>query len=185
MSVQDERARTTASVPFRTIAHFYDTDDPSPEDRRELSNRAEEQIFREVLNAPRGNRKEICDQLEVFLPAIDLTPGRSAAIIAAIRSHFRIRSGEVRRDMRLTQRVGLREIRLTFAVCVPSFIGIAICSQYKGNPLVEVVENVLIIFCWVTIWQPFQSLVFDRWTQSAMAKVYGKIAEMEITVRPE
>jgi hypothetical protein len=184
MSVQDERAKSKASVPFRTIAHFYDADDPSPEDQRELSDRAEEQIFRQVLNAPKGKRKEICDQLEISLPATDLTPGRSDSIIAAIRSHFRIRSEEVRRDRRLTQMVGLREIRLTVAVCVPSFIGIAICSQYKGNPLVEVAENVLIIFCWVTIWQPFQSLVFDRWTQSATEKVYAKIAEMEITVRP-
>ena len=85
--------------------------------------------------------------------------------------------------MKLTQRVGLREFRLTLAVCIPSFIGIAICSQFKGNPLAEVIEKVLIIFCWVTIWQPFQSLVFDRWTQSKTAKVYARIAEMEIEVR--
>ena len=66
---------------------------------------------------------------------------------------------------------------------IPSFIGISFCSQFKGNPLAEVIENILIIFCWVTIWQPFQSLVFDRWTQSETAKVYRKIAEMEIRVR--
>ena len=45
------------------------------------------------------------------------------------------------------------------------------------------IENVLVIFCWVTIWQPFQLLIFDRWTQSETAKVYGKIAEMRISVR--
>jgi hypothetical protein len=42
---------------------------------------------------------------------------------------------------------------------------------------------VLIIFCWVTIWQPFQSLVFDRWTQSKTANVYERIAGMDIRVR--
>jgi hypothetical protein len=36
----------------------------------------------------------------------------------------------------------------------------------------------------VTIWQPFQSLVFDRWTQSETARVYGKIAGMDISVKP-
>ena len=40
------------------------------------------------------------------------------------------------------------------------------------------------IFCWVTIWQPFQSLVFDRWTQNKTAKVCRKIAGMDITVHP-
>jgi hypothetical protein len=149
-----------------------------------LSDRAENAIFHEILGRLKGVRGEMCNQLEILLPAPDLTPERPAAIISAIRSHFRLRADEVQRDMKLTERVGLREFRLTVAVCIPSFVGIAICSQFKGNPLSEVVENVLVIFCWVTIWQPFQSLVFDRWTQSKTAKVYRKIAEMDISVRP-
>ena len=173
----------TATVPFRTIAHIFDTDDPTPEEHRELSDRAEEQIFRTVLDPSRGSHKVLCDRIEITLPSTDLLPGRDASIVSAVRSHFRLRSGEVQRNMRLTQRVGLREIRLTLAVCIPSFIGIAVCSQLKGDPLVEVIENVLVIFCWVTIWQPFQSLVFDRWTQSETARVYRKIAEMDIRVR--
>ena len=184
MTRQDTAADSTASVPFRTIAHFYDPDDPSPEEGRELSERAEAQIFREVLDVPGSSRRKLCSQLEITLPASDMTPDRPAAIISAVRSHFRLRSAEVRRDMKLTQRVGLREVRLTLAVCIPSFIGIAICSQFKGNPLAEVLGNVLIIFCWVTIWQPFQSLVFDRWTERETAKIYACIADMEIAVRP-
>ena len=173
-----------ASVRFRTIAHFYDPDDPTPEDNRELSDRAEDQIFHAVLGVPEFIRAKLCNHLEILLPASDLTPERETAIRSAIRAHFRVRSEEVRRLMKLTSRVGLREFRLTIAVCVPSFAGIAVCSQFKGDPINEIVENVLIIFCWVTIWQPFQSLVFDRWTQSETARVYAKIAEMEITVRP-
>jgi hypothetical protein len=184
MPQQDETAAIRASVPFRTITHFYDADDPSPEDHRELSERAEEQIFRTVLDAPKGAGKALCDRIEITLPASDLTQDRTDSIISAVRAHFRSRSDNVRRNMRLTQKVGLREVRLTLAVCIPSFIGIAICSQFKGDPLVEVIENVLIIFCWVTIWQPFQSLVFDRWTLSETARVYGKIAEMDISVKP-
>jgi hypothetical protein len=183
MTRQDVTVGMTVSVPFRTIAHFYNGDDPSPDDRRELSDRAEHQIFREILDAPKGSRDAICNQLEIALPAGDLAQSSPDSVIAAIRSHFHLRSGELRRDMRLTQRVGLREFRLTLAVCIPSFVGIAICSQFKGDPLAEVIENVLIIFCWVTIWQPFQSLVFDRWTQSEAAKVYERIAGMDIRVR--
>ena len=180
---KNEQKKTCAPITFRTIAHFYDPDDPTPENNRELSDRAENEIFHEVLVVPKGDHAEMRDHLEIQLPASELTPDRPAAIISAIRSHFRLRSVEVQRDMKLTQRVGLREFRLTIAVCIPSFIGIAICSQFKGDPITEVIENILIIFCWVTIWQPFQSLVFDRWTQSETAKVYRKIAEMEISVR--
>ncbi|MDP3395693.1 MAG: hypothetical protein Q8S57_03345 [Methanoregula sp.] len=179
----NEQKKNGTSVTFRTIAHFYDSDDPTPENNRELSDRAETEIFHQVLSVPKGDDKEMCNHLEIIIPASELTPDRQTAIISAIRSHFRLRAVGVQRDMKLTQKVGLREFRLTIAVCIPSFIGIAICSQFKGNPISEVLENVLVIFCWVTIWQPFQSLVFDRWTQSKTALVYRKIADMEISVR--
>ena len=183
MQNNDDQKRNGTSVTFRTIAHFYDPDDPTPENNRELSDRAEDNIFHEVLAAPAEVHGKMCNHLEIRLPASELTPEREAGIISAIRSHFRLRANDVQRDMKLTQMVGLREFRLTIAVCIPSFIGIAICSQFKGNPISEVVENVLVIFCWVTIWQPFQSLVFDRWTQSKKAMVYRKIADMEISVK--
>ena len=175
---------TCASVTFRTIAHFFDPDDPTPENNRGLSDRAEEQIFREVLDVPKGYRGEM------YRPAGDpparfrTYPDRRDAIVSAVRAHFRKRSLDYLKEGRLTQKVGLREFRLTIAVCIPSFLGIAICSQFKGNPLTEVVENVLVIFCWVTIWQPFQSLVFDRWTKNKTAKVCRRIAGMDISVRP-
>jgi hypothetical protein len=183
MQNNNEQKNRNASVTFRTIAHFYDPDDPTPESNRELSDRAEKEIFHEVLAAPTGVHGNMCNHLEIRLPASELTPDRQTRIISAIRSHFRLRATDVKRDVKLTQMVGLREFRLTIAVCIPSFIGIAICSQFKGNPISEVVENVFVIFCWVTIWQPFQSLVFDRWTLSETARVYRKIADMEISVR--
>jgi hypothetical protein len=175
---------TSGTASFKSVAQIYDGDDPSPEESRDLSDRAEDRIFHAILAVPKGFRADLCRDLIIRAPAQELTPDRQAAIISAIRSHFRRRADEVQRDMKLTRRVGIRECRLTVAVCVPSFIGIAVCSQFKCDPLVEVIENVLVIFCWVTIWQPFQSLVFDRWTQKETAKVYRKIAEMEIRVVP-
>ena len=184
MTGKNSPETSSVLVSFRTIAHFYDPDDPSPEDRRELSDRAEEQIFRQVLDVPKISRKNMPDKLEILIPARDIPPGGPDAIAAAIRAHFLNRAGEVERDTKLTLKVGLREFRLTIAVCIPSFVGIAICSQFKGDPVAEVVEQVLVIFCWVTIWQPFQSVVFDRWTQSKRAQVYRAIADMKISVRP-
>jgi hypothetical protein len=171
------------SVPFRSIALFYNGDDPSPEDSRLLSDSAEDRIFRTVLDVPKGYRKEAYGRLELRFPASDLPPGRAESVVGAVRAHFRSRAMDFLRDRRITQRAGLREFRLTIAICIPAFAGIAICSQFKGNPVAEVTENVLIIFSWVTIWQPFQSLVFDRWTQKTTARVYRHIADMEIAVR--
>ena len=172
----------TGTVSFKSVAQMYDSDDPSPEAHRDLSDKAENRIFREILTVPRGLRAAICDQLEIRVP--DPSPEQGDAIVSAVREHFLRRADEMADITRITVRVGMRECLLTAAVCIPAFIGIAICSQFKNNPLVEVLENVLIIFSWVVIWQPFQSLVFDRWTQKETAAIYRKIAQMPIRVVP-
>lgn len=181
--ITDKKSPMTGTVSFKSVSQIYDSDDPSPEAHRDLSDTAEDRIFRAILGVPRGLRARICDQLEIRVPG--LAPGESDAVVSAVREHFLRRSGEVADETKLTVRVGLRECRLTIAVCIPAFIGIAVCSQFKGSPVTEVLENVLIIFSWVVIWQPFQSLVFDRWTQKETSSVYRKIARMPLTVTSE
>jgi len=171
----------TGTVSFKSVAQIYDSSDPSPEAHRDLSDAAETRIAHAALAVPRGRHTDLFDRLTIRVP--DLAPGQDADVVSAVREHFLRRSGEVQEQTRLTVRAGLRECRLTVAVCVPSFIGIGICSQFKGDPLIEILENVLVIFCWVTIWQPFQSLVFDRWTQKVTAQIYTKIAGMPLDVR--
>lgn len=170
----------TGTVTFKSVAQIYDSDDPSPEAHRDLSEKAEDRIFLATLAVPDELRARICDRLEIRVP--DPAPGEEDAIISAVREHFQRRAGEKSDATRITVRVGIRESWLTAAVCIPAFAGIAVCSQFRGNPLIEVLENVLVIFSWVVIWQPFQSLVFDRWTLKATATIYRKIAQMPISV---
>ena len=176
--------KTIVPVIFRTIAHFFDPDDPTPEKARELSDRAEEMIGRAVLDAKDPLHAGRKDHLEVHLPVSDLTPGREIDIPTAIRSHFLQRADELQRNTRLTQRIGFREFRLTIAVCIPAFIGMVATTRFPHNDIAFLLQNVLVILAWVVIWQPFQSLVFDRWTNAVQAKVYRQIASMEISVLP-
>jgi hypothetical protein len=172
----------TASVSFVSLSQFYDTDDPSPDAERALSDRAEDKIIHAYLDVPKGHHVEVCDRIAIQFPNVDMTPEQEVAIVSAVRSHFSRRAVEIRRATKLTVRIGLREFRLTIAVCIPSFAGIALLTQFPRDPIPTIIENVLVIFCWVVIWQPFQSLVFDRWTQAEQAILYEMIAEGEITV---
>ena len=173
MAYEQGSADASGTVSFKAVSQIFDGDDPSPEENRDLSDRAEDRISHAVFKFPKRFRADLCQELTIKVPAAELTPERSKAIVSAVHTHFAFRAGEC-----------ADKTRLTVAVCVPSFIGIGICSQFKGDPLVEVLENVLVIFCWVTIWQPFQSLVFDRWTQKTTAAIYRKIAGMPIHVVP-
>jgi len=186
MSETETETTRAAEVSFKSVSRILDADDPSPEERRDLTDRSEERIFHAVLDTYRGMRAKIANQLVIRVPAEELSEERKAAIVSAIRCHFRSRADEVGRGTRLTVRVGLREVRLTVAVCLPSFIAIALIVKFMNHdPLGTVLENILVIFCWVTIWQPFQSLVFDRWTLKETASVYQKISAMDIRVIPE
>lgn len=183
-TTKSARKKTIIPVTFRTIAHFFDPDDPTPEQDRELSDRAEEMIARAVLDAKEPLHASRNNYLEIHLPASDLTPQRETDIPSAVKGHFLQRADELQRNTRLTQRVGFREFRLTVAVCIPAFIGMVATTRFPHNDLAFLVQNVLVILSWVVIWQPFQSLVFDRWTNAVEAKVFRQIAAMEILVRP-
>jgi hypothetical protein len=171
-------------VSFRTLAHFYDADDPSPENCRELTDRAEELIAHEVATGPDPDHASKAAKLEIKIPASDFTPGRENDIPEAIRSHFASRAVDMHREKKLVQRVGLREFWLTIGVTIPALLVIGLTSRWSREPIIIMVQNIMVIFMWVVIWQPFQSLVFDRWTRSKETQVYREIARMEIEVFP-
>jgi hypothetical protein len=172
------------SVPFRTIAHFYDPDDPSPEENRELSDRAEDTIFRAVADLPDATHPAPGDIMDISLPTAELTRERQAVIPRAVKSFFLQKIGEIEKDRRLSRKVAFREFRLTAGFCIPAFIIIAFATRFPHEPVAVIVQNVLVVFTWVVIWQPFQTLVFDRWSKSTRIKVYRKILGMEIRVKP-
>ncbi len=171
-------------VMFKTIAHIYDSDDPSPGASRELTERAEEVICSAVLDTRKPLQAAGDYLLDIRIPAPDYTFQRETDISSAIRAFFLKRADEIHRERRLSGRVGLREFQLTIAVCVPALLGIVACDPFPHEPLAIILQNVLLIFCWVVIWQPFQSLVFDRWTLAEKEKVYRQIAGMEMRVLP-
>ncbi len=172
------------SVSFRTIAHFYDPDDPSPEENRELSGRAEDMIFRAVADLPDATHPSPGEILDIGLPSAELTRERQAAIPQAVKSFFSGRIAEIGMDRRLSRKVAFREFRLTIGFCTPAFLIIAFATRFPHEPAAVIVQNVLVVFTWVVIWQPFQTLVFDRWSKSTRIKVYRKILGMEIRTRP-
>lgn len=185
MNLHPDPVKTEIPVVFRTIAHLYDPDDPTPEEGRMLSDRAEDMIAHAILDTAHPLQVSTKNRLSIRLPATDLTASRKKDIPAAIQAHFNSRTDDINRQMRLTERIGFREIRLTVAVCIPAFLGIVIADRFPHEPFWVLLGNVLIILTWVVIWQPFQSLVFDRWTNEEQGKVYREIARMEIVVHPD
>ena len=183
--INKSNKKTVVPVTFRTIAHFFDPDDPTPENARELSERAESCIAHAVAYTKYPLQASRKDLLEIHLPASDLTPEREKDIVSAVRAHFLDKAENLKKSALLTQRKGFREFRLTVAVCIPAFIGMVATTRFPHNDIAYLVQNILVIVTWVVIWQPFQSLVFDRWNNAVEAKICRQIAGMEISIMPD
>lgn len=179
-----ECAKKDVTVTFRTIAHVYDGDDPTSEAARELSDRAEEEIGKSVAQFLKMVPSSEQGDLILCLPAPDLTDQRKDDIPRSVRLHFYDRIQDLERDRNLIWWAGLREFRLTIAVLIPALLGIASTSLFSKDIFALIVQNILIICCWVVVWQPFQTLVFDRWTLAVRIRVYQHITSMPIQVRP-
>lgn len=171
-------------VTFRTIAHVYDGDDKSPEAARELSERAEDEIGKSVAQFLKMVPPSEQGDLIICLPSSDLNEKRKDDIPNSVRLHFHTRIQDLERDRNLIWWAGLREFRLTIAVLIPALLGIASTSLFSKDIFALIVQNILIICCWVVVWQPFQTLVFDRWTLAVRIRVYLHITSMVIQVRP-
>lgn len=179
-----EGAKKDVTVTFRTIAHVYDGDDKSPEAARELSERAEDEIGKSVAQFLKMVPSSEQGNLIICLPSSDLNEKRKDDIPKSVRLHFHTRIQDLERDRNLIWWAGLREFRLTIAVLIPALLGIASTSLFSKDILALIVQNILIICCWVVVWQPFQTLVFDRWTLAVRIRVYLHITSMVIQVRP-
>jgi hypothetical protein len=175
---------TDVSVSFRTIAHFFDTDDPSPEECRELSDRAEEEIAKNVTYFLKTIPLSGQGDLIVFFPQTDINQKRELDLPLSISSHFNTRIIELERDRKLIWWEGIREFRLTIAVLIPALLGIGITTVFAKDVVAVIVQNILVICSWVVIWQPFQTLVFDRWAISVRIRIYKHITKMKIQIKP-
>ena len=172
-------------VKFRTIAHFFDPDDPCPEECRELSDRAEEEIAKTVTYFLKTIHPSKQGELIISLPNTDINKNRIKDLPLSISSHYKSRTIELKRDRKLIWWEGIREFRLTIAILIPALLGIGLTTLFTKDIIAVIVQNFLVICSWVVIWQPFQTLVFDRWTIAVRIRIYQHIARMNIQIRGE
>jgi hypothetical protein len=180
--VDSETGLTDVKVSFRTISHIYDSDDPSPEDKRELTDRAEKAIGKSITEFLKTVPKELQGSLIIMIPESDMIQGRDTSLVSAVRYHFSNREKDLKRDMKIIRWEGMREFRLSIAIFIPAIIGIGCTTLFSKDYFALIIQNILVIFSWVVIWQPFQTLVFDRWTVSIKRRIFKHITKMDIRV---
>jgi hypothetical protein len=165
---------------LRNVMQLFNSLDPSPFHEKELDPDAEEYIFNAVLDQP----KKIPIKMAIFLPEESISETTSESIILGIHNHFIYKSSVSDRELRRLFERG-RTVLIIAMVCLfGSLLGRQILSTLQQSLLVRMAEEGLLIFGWVTLWEPVYIFIYGWWPIIQKRRIYDKITMMDIQVLP-
>jgi hypothetical protein len=165
---------------LRNVMQLFNSLDPSPFHEKELDPDAEEYIFNAVVDQP----KKIPVKMAIYLPEASIKDGCRESIILGIHNHFIYKSSVSDRELRRLFERG-RTVLIIAMVCLfGSLLGRQILSMFEQSLLVRMAEEGLLIFGWVTLWEPVYIFIYGWWPIVQKQRIYNKISMMDIEVLP-
>ena len=170
----------TIDVWLSTLQQLFNSFDPSPFHERDLDRDAEEYI----VGTADEFRSTQPVRLIVHLPADQVPANPSFDLEKAVQHYFAYRRDETQRSLRLH----FREGRVALAIGI-SFLVICISVRQlafvmPGGTGARVLQEGLLIVGWVAMWRPLQLLLYDWWPIRDRSRLYARLAEMQVELRP-
>jgi hypothetical protein len=165
---------------LRNVMQLFNSLDPSPFHEKELDPDAEEYIFNAVVDQP----KKVPVKMAIYLPEESIKDGCRESIVLGIHNHFIYKSSVSDRELRRLFERG-RTVLIIAMVCLfGSLLGRQILSMFEQSLIVRMAEEGLLIFGWVTLWEPVYIFIYGWWPIIQKQMIYNKIAIMDIEVLP-
>jgi len=165
---------------LRNMMQLFNSLDPSPFHEKELDPDAEEYIFNAVLDQP----KKIPVKMVIYLPKEAITDSSRESIILGIHNHFVYKSSVSDRELRRLFERGRVVLLIAVGFLFGSLLGRQILSTLEQTLLVRMAEEGLLIFGWVTLWEPVYIFIYGWWPIVQKRRIYDKIRTMDIEVLP-
>ncbi len=165
---------------LRNVMQLFNSLDPSPFHEKELDPDAEEYIFNSVLD----QAKKIPVKMAIYLPEESITDTTRESIVLGIHNHFIYKSSVSDRELRRLFERG--RVVLVIAMCFlfGSLLARQALSTLDQGLLVRMAGEGLLIFGWVTLWEPAYIFIYGWWPIVQKRKIYDKITTMGIEVLP-
>lgn len=156
--------------------------DPAPFHERELDSEAASYIFEWASEAPA--RQPLA--LQLVLDAGHVDPAEAAAVPDAVHDFFRRRAAARRKEVRKLLRIG----RISLWVAIAFILIASAVAQWLGNVLptgrhATLVQESIIVACWVAMWRPAGIFLYDWWPLIADARLYDRLGQMAVSVTSE
>jgi hypothetical protein len=165
---------------LRNVMQLFNSLDPSPFHEKELDPDAEEYIFNAVLDQP----KKIPVKMAIYLPEEAIKDTTRESIILGIHNHFIYKSSVSDRELRRLFERGRLVLVIAMGILFMTLLARQALSTLEQDLLVRMAGEGLLIFGWVTLWEPAYIFIYGWWPIVQKRKIYEKITTMEIDVLP-
>jgi len=165
---------------LRNVMQLFNSLDPSPFHEKELDPDAEEYIFNAVVDQP----KKIPVKMAIYLPEESITESTRESIILGIHNHFIYKSSVSDRELRRLFERGRIVLLIAMGFLFGSLLGRQYLATLEQSLPVRMAEEGLLIFGWVTLWEPVYIFIYGWWPIVQKRRIYDKITAMEVEVLP-
>jgi hypothetical protein len=177
------------------LRQLFDSLDPAPFRERDIDPKAAEYIVDWARECPAGQPLALVVHLgtpgvelgsaeTVAVGAQPVAPGESALLGEAIGEYFRGRAAATRHDLSRLFRTGRISLVIGLAfLAVAIVVGEALAGLIRNESYAWLVKESLIIGGWVALWRPLEIFLYDWWPVLAQARLYDRLAVMQVSVR--
>jgi hypothetical protein len=179
---REENDRTIVNLRFKTKDQLLDPDDPSPLQKKELTQDAEDSILSNVYAV--GLKKPVT--LEIEIPTVP-DPGPATEISDAIRHHLRFVLTEHERETGIFLRerhVSLAFTGLNLLIALFYIVLVYENATWMSSIAGIFLTAIIVIMNWATIWDTYEFFIFDGREKKNRKKLLEKVIHGEIRVIP-
>jgi hypothetical protein len=183
------------------LRQIFDSMDPAPFRERDLDPKANEYIVdwaREcppdrplalVVHLAAPGRSEAASLEARSAQGASPDPQRAAAGDApllgdALREFYRRRAAATRQALSRLFRTGRLSLLIGLAfVAAATAVGEALSTLITRESFAGLLRESLVIGGWVALWRPLEIFLYDWWPVRAEARLYDRLALMQVSVR--
>jgi hypothetical protein len=179
----DSATQTSASVldlHLAELRQIFDSMDPAPFRERDLDPKANEYIVDWARECPSDRPLA----LVVHLDSRQAGTGEATLLGDAVREFYRGRAAATRHDLSRLFRTGRISLVIGLAFfAVATAVGEALSTVITKETYAGLLRESLVIGGWVALWRPLEIFLYDWWPVRAQARLYDRLAAMQVSLR--
>ena len=175
-----ERAHVDADIEITLgrIHQLFNTFDPAPFHERDLDEDAEAYIVDSVDEFPLQKRL----RLIIHLPAEQISGNTD--LPQAVHNYFAYRLHESQRRLKLFFRNGRIALFVGLGFLIACIVLREFVFAFGRGAIAEIASESLLILGWVAMWRPLEIFLYDWWPMRHRSRLFAKLSNIPVIVRP-